>query len=1171
MNKKKQGFFLNAISRLDEDVLDRASKKRFYLWGKWKERQRKKRNFFIRIGSVAACVAILIPLLALWFGLGNQGDFPGVPPVGGGGQVPIYTGMTVSGDYKAPASASAGGMLMLARGNGNDNNGNNGNHFGNDKKPIGDAAADHLGITPAPQDRYFTKPNSDIYITVHFENPDEYEILSFRLNGVKYAVQQFLPGSDLENLIVKINVGDVEGLLEYTITEIKYVDGESITERDVEMRGEDTIKVYVSYKTQPSATISGETVGFDSLAFNVNLTDPNSLIAAVTGEIWAVLYDGDAILQKKQLSLGDNVVEFTGLTTGTLYQYAIVAVYDSYDGNGKAVHVLKEKTFNTESPLTFTDTRLVGNTFYFSLEWHEAATERELISLKLYRNGEKERDVPLDAESVGALTENRDYTLVATYLFAGKRDTIEVAFSTKTVYAITLVSNGGTDFGTVYLSADDDLPVPVREGYTFGGWYSDIEQTDKVTEVPQDDATLYAWWREETRVGKLTYGWHGDYLAVTNVTDSTLEEVWIPAYIGNNRVDIVEVGYFSGNNIKRLTTSSACSNIAMSVIQSLHLIKGDGPIDLNFYDVSPNFYITVAKDVTISNLSFVNEYGQLSPNQFRIDAANPYVKVDGNCLIDLTTKTLILGAGDSVIPTDGSVEVIGAGAFMDCKKLTSIVIPDSVTSIGNGAFGGCEKLSSVTLSKNLTSIGVGAFMDCKKLTSIVIPDSVTSIGGDAFWGCTMLSSVTLSKNLTSIGVGAFTNCVSLERIVLPDGLLSIGADAFMSCTSLTDINIPDSVTSIGNDAFHGCPLTYEEVDGVRYLGPVAMEAYVRDIVIREGTTIISYGILSEARSVTLPTTLHAFPDFSNNRTIERVVFTGGLQEIPQYAFRDCTSLCEVVLPDGLLSIGSYAFRGCTDLREVVIPDSVRNIGWKAFYNCTSLPLENGVSYLGKWAISSDKTLTTATLRADTVGIAGGCFELSSITSVTLPEGLRYISHLAFSACLSLKELNIPASVEYIGGNPVGYCKAIERVTLADGNKFYHMANGFLIETATKTVVWGWDPRDLPTDGSVEAIRGAFEGIGTRVTDLTELVLPAGIVRIEAESFFGAVNNLVSLTLPKGLEYIGTNAFSGAKALTDIYFGGTMAEWEAIEKEDWITQHPDITVHCTDGDVIIPAA
>ena len=68
----------------------------------------------------------------------------------------------------------------------------------------------------------------------------------------------------------------------------------------------------------------------------------------------------------------------------------------------------------------------------------------------------------------------------------------------------------------------------------------------------------------------------------------------------------------------------------------------------------------------------------------------------GNCLIEISSKTLMLGCNNSVIPTDGSITSIGDFAFYDCDNLTSITISSSVKRIGRSAFEDCGKLASVT-------------------------------------------------------------------------------------------------------------------------------------------------------------------------------------------------------------------------------------------------------------------------------------------------------------------------------------------------------------------------------------------------------------------------------------------------------------------------------------------
>ena len=186
---------------------------------------------------------------------------------------------------------------------------------------------------------------------------------------------------------------------------------------------------------------------------------------------------------------------------------------------------------------------------------------------------------------------------------------------------------------------------------------------------------------------------------------------------------------------------------------------------------------------------------------------------------------------------DKNCRLIGNSAFSDCKRLTSVTIPNSVTSIGSYAFSWCSSLTSMTIGNSVTSIGGGAFSGCSELTNITIPDSVVSIDASAFSGCgkltynvkenlkylgnsqnpylyladttnTNITEAKIDKNCRLIGDSAFSGCSSLTNITIPDSVVSIGASAFGGCSSLASITIPNSVTSIGRWVFYSRPKVY---------------------------------------------------------------------------------------------------------------------------------------------------------------------------------------------------------------------------------------------------------------------------------------------------------------------------------------------------------------------------
>lgn len=181
-----------------------------------------------------------------------------------------------------------------------------------------------------------------------------------------------------------------------------------------------------------------------------------------------------------------------------------------------------------------------------------------------------------------------------------------------------------------------------------------------------------------------------------------ITSVNIPAmvnYIGTNAF-----GLCSG--IESITVNSANSSFTGS---GNCLINNNGTLVLG----CKNSVIPTAKVNTIGTYAFYGCTGLTSLNvPENITQINNYsfaycknlasmsfapgskYYVDGNCVIDRTTKTLTVGLKNAVIPVDDSVTVIGECAFMG-RDIESIVIPASITTIKGSAFFDCQNLNTV--------------------------------------------------------------------------------------------------------------------------------------------------------------------------------------------------------------------------------------------------------------------------------------------------------------------------------------------------------------------------------------------------------------------------------------------------------------------------------------------
>ena len=151
-----------------------------------------------------------------------------------------------------------------------------------------------------------------------------------------------------------------------------------------------------------------------------------------------------------------------------------------------------------------------------------------------------------------------------------------------------------------------------------------------------------------------------------------------------------------------------------------------------------------------------------------------------------------------------NLRFIGPKAFR-MTGLTQIDLRNTkLLKLEVGTFLFCRRLESVLLPDTLQEIRGEVFYECARLTRIEIPNSVHSIGFEAFKGCQKLSRISLPNSLTSLIHGIFDGCTSLEKITVPESVTVIQAHAFKSCSSLVSVTIPPSVQKIHIKAFAKC-------------------------------------------------------------------------------------------------------------------------------------------------------------------------------------------------------------------------------------------------------------------------------------------------------------------------------------------------------------------------------
>ena len=430
-----------------------------------------------------------------------------------------------------------------------------------------------------------------------------------------------------------------------------------------------------------------------------------------------------------------------------------------------------------------------------------------------------------------------------------------------------------------------------------------------------------------------------------------------------------------------------------------------------------------------------------------------------------------------------SVETIGDEAFQFCDSLTEVTIPEGVTSIGVYAFQFCNSLTEVTIPEGVTSIGDGAFESCRSLTEVTISEGVTSIGETTFASCRSLTEVTIPKSVTSIGGCAFQSCSSLTKATIPEGVTSIRGSVFEGCSSLREVTIPKSVTSIESHAFYNCGAlatvyydgTQEDWDALKkniseYNTPLLNANIICAIqesngfeytVTGDEATITGY--TGSAENIVIPSELGGKPvtaiadkAFEGYKNIVNIYIPKTIKAIGEDAFQNATSnLIRFICYEG--TENEWANIAIQKGNEELNPREFDDVAWFRLYECNlsgdmvyqasddaatlvryfgsdskvDIPAELGgkpVTEIGEWAFAYYSSLTEVTIPEGVTSIRAFAFRsCSSLTKAIIPEGVTSIGESAFQSCGSLTEVTIPKSVTSIESFAFCDCGALATV------------------------------------------------------------------------------------------------------------------------------------------------
>lgn len=665
---------------------------------------------------------------------------------------PVYLGMSIASSSERYFLPFGGAISKDARDNDDhddddDDDDDHDDHDDDDDRPhngnggtqSGSGNSNDKWSPDADGGVYYSRPNRDIDITIHFENPKQFEIMSFTLNEKKYAVNMFEKGSDLENIILKVSVGDFDGMTEYTIDAIKYIDGSEI--KDVRINGDKTVKLYreyeIDYHDDYDANLPEE---YTILSDTITLSEPSR-----TGYTFEGWFEDKAYTKKiesiEKGSKGDRDI----YAKWTVIDYTITYHLDG-GTNGE-----NPESYTVEDKIVLQKAEKAGYAF-------EGWFEDEAFTKK--------------AESFENAT--GDKQLYAKWKLFG--------------YQINYHLNGGENSSENPLSYTVDDAVAFKQaekrGYTFLGWFEDEACTEKIEGIEKGskgDRDIYAKWEIVTyKIEYVLDGGTND----DNPTSYTVED--IVELKNAEKKDNYFLGWYKDEEHKELVTE--LENMTGDL--KLFAWWVEGTEGLSFEEVEGGYAVSDYEGESETVVIPEKYFGGLP-----VVAIGYEVFVDCKSITSVTIPSGVTSIENSAfheckalesIEIPDGVTKIGEAAFAFCTSLREVIIPKGVTAIENHTFYCCNALEKITIPDRITSIGDSAFSECFALEDVVIPNGVTSIGDEAFRYCEKLDSIIIPDSVTEIGDRAFYICPSLKSILIGKGVKRIGENVFYS-TALTEI------------------------------------------------------------------------------------------------------------------------------------------------------------------------------------------------------------------------------------------------------------------------------------------------------------------------------------------------------------------------------------------------
>ena len=681
--------------------------------------------------------------------------------------------------------------------------------------------------------------------------------------------------------------------------------------------------------------------------------------------------------------------------------------------------------------------------------------------------------------------------------------------------------------------------------------------------------------------GNPVYDSRGGCNAVIERSTNTLVLACKSTFIPSSVTCIGQNAFMNLDDLTEITIPDAVTTIlddAFSGCTNLEKITiGAGLAEMN----NPGF-----------NYSNILSEIKVSPGNRKYDSRN-----DCNALIETSTKTIVLGSANTIVP-DG-VTTIGRSAFSSNTRLTSLTLPPSVTAIEPYAFNRCSNLEEINL-ENVTTKSDNAFDGCAftrteradsingylhfylqgkeaKLNyisddapkNITIPGTftyqgkeytVTEIGSEVCRQNSRIESVSIPATVRIIGNKAFSECYKLKSVRLADGLKNIQDEAFANCRNLETIKLPSTLVHIGQAAF--------------------TRSGLKSLDIPQSVTSMGRNITLDCKNLKSLSVNPGNKVFDSRNRCNAIIKTDS-----NILLEGCNT---TKIPQGIIAIGPYAFAGATGFKTVDIPRSVRYILEGAFAFCPlkkiSIPASVTLLYdnpflgcsdvesitvqegnpvysspAGSNAIISNGNDVRVMREAEVTEMLDYFHELKYLDrrpatlihgcrNTVIPSSANVIGYRSFAFCNGLESMVIPESVTTVEHDAFLKCPDLKELVIpASVTKF---AKSDYCPNLEKIIVSDANPVYDSRDNCNAVIETEDDNL---IIGCKKTVIPSTVKYIDGHAF-EHVHGLKSVIIPNSVERIGYDAFWDCADLESVtisssvrYLGASSWEEDPDEK------------------------